>query len=165
MNEIWVIGTDPPCPRCALMTRRVKAAAEKSRLQVKLRHLSYSDPVAQRFAESHGQETGTAKDVARLSGIEMDLDTINAVIARQWIDAAKRMDCSPEDVPVEDRWSPELDIALKPFQDEAKRIGYMMTPVLVVNGELKHQGSVLSVDQIRVIIEALGSAQSYQDRK
>jgi hypothetical protein len=162
MNEIWVIGTDPPCPRCALMIRRIRDILEELGLQVKLQHLSYDDPIAQQFAGSLGQEVGTAKDVARISGLEMDMDTISAIITNQWMDAAKRIGCSPENVPPENRWSPALDVTLRPFQEEAKRIGFMMTPVLVVSSEVKHQGSVPSVEQIEGVIETLRSAQSHR---
>lgn len=161
-NEIWVIGTDPPCPRCALVTKRVQSALESMGLRIPVRHLSYSDPVAQRFAKSRGQEVGTAKDVARAAGMAVDIDTINEIVARQWLKAAKALGCPPEDVPPAERWSPELDTALRPFEEKAKEIGFMMTPVLVIDGVVRHQGSVPSPEQIAAFLAGIRTEPSPQ---
>lgn len=41
-------------------------------------------------------------------------------------------------------WTYELDEVLRLVENRAKEVGVMMTPVLIINGELKHQGSVPS---------------------
>jgi hypothetical protein len=46
-------------------------------------------------------------------------------------------------------WSPQLDEALRCCEEIAKDVGIMMTPVLVIDGEVKHLGSVSSRQQIR----------------
>ncbi len=163
MNEIWVIGTDPPCPRCALVTLRVEGVLKEMGIDLQVRHLSFDDPTAEVFAASLGLEVGTAKDVARVSGLEMDFDAISGIIAKQWMSVAKRLECPLEDVPPADRWSPELDVALLPFEEKKKRINFMMTPVLIVDGEVKHQGSVPSIEQIMEILEPLRVAQSHRN--
>jgi hypothetical protein len=37
---------------------------------------------------------------------------------------------------------------LRLFENRAKEVDIMMTPVLIINGELKHQGSVPSLSRI-----------------
>ncbi len=163
MNEVWVIGTDPPCPRCALVTLRVESVLKEIGMDMQVRHLSFDDPAAKAFAASFEQEVGTAKDVAAASGINMDINSISEIIARQWMSAAKRLEYTMEDVPPADRWSPELDIALHPFEEEAGKVNFMMTPVLIIDKEVKHQGSVPTIEKIKELIGPLISAQLYQD--
>jgi len=46
-------------------------------------------------------------------------------------------------------WSPEMDEALRPCQEKADSLGILMTPVLIVDGEVKHHGSVPPLEQLR----------------
>ena len=46
-------------------------------------------------------------------------------------------------------WTPALDAFLEPCRAAADRAGFLMTPILVLNGEVKHHGSVPTVEQIR----------------
>jgi Thioredoxin domain len=45
-------------------------------------------------------------------------------------------------------WTPELDALLDPCREAADSLGFYMTPILVVNGIVKHHGSVSTVEQI-----------------
>ena len=60
----------------------------------------------------------------------------------------------PEDVDIIDgpakHWSPEFDEALRPCQEKAEFVGLLMTPIVVVQGEVKHQGSVPSIEQLKL---------------
>jgi hypothetical protein len=47
------------------------------------------------------------------------------------------------------RWSPKMDELLRPYQLKAESVGMLMTPILVVFGEMKHHGSVPSIEQIK----------------
>lgn len=53
-------------------------------------------------------------------------------------------------------WSAELDDALKLFENRSNEVGIMMTPVLVINGEIKHQGSVPALEDIDSWLSELG---------
>jgi hypothetical protein len=46
-------------------------------------------------------------------------------------------------------WTPELDALLDPCREAAETLGFFMTPILVVNGTVKHHGSVSTTEQIR----------------
>jgi len=43
-----------------------------------------------------------------------------------------------------------MDEALRTCQEQAESVGILMTPIMVVEGEVKHHGSVPSVEQIRL---------------
>ncbi len=144
-KEILIIGVDPPCPRCDLTRQRVERLVDDMDLSVNVRHLVYNDPEALQFAESIGKGFGTAKHVADKAGINIGPNKVQF--------EKKNVQVLPEDFDKIDgparRWSPEMDEALRPYQLKAESVGMLMTPILVVFGEMKHYGSVPSIEQIR----------------
>lgn len=144
-KEVWIIGVDPPCPRCDLLRQRAERLAKELGTVVRIKNLVYSDPESRAFAASIGKETGTAKDVALKAGVEIDRNRLAAVY--------KNPPSQPEDIDIIDgpakNWSPEFDEALRPCQEKAESVGLLMTPILVVQGEVKHHGSVPSIEQLR----------------
>ena len=144
-TEVWIIGVDPPCPRCDLARQRVERLAKELGTSIHLKNLVYSDPEVREFAASIGKETGTAKDVAQRTGIKIDWNHLSAV--------NKKPPSHPEDIDIIDgparRWSPEFDEVLRPCQEKAESVGLLMTPIVVVDGEVKHNGSVPSIEQLR----------------
>jgi small redox-active disulfide protein 2 len=150
-KEIWIIGTEPPCPRCDYLTRMVKDVVSDLQLAVSVRHLSYTGEEARQFAASYGLEPGTAKDVARRLAVDIDWEKVHAVIggSDNADRASRETSCCPATA---DRWSPELDELLRPCEKKSHQAGIMMTPVLVVGGRCVHQGSVPAREQIVTFI-------------
>ena len=138
--DVLVIGTDPPCPRCDLMSRLVEETTG-SLPQVTVRHCSFDSPEAMALGQKLGRKIGTAKHVARDVGITMDWDAVYGLINRSMASAGPG--CRPADA-----WTQELDMMLRPCEAAAESAGYLMTPVLLVNGLVKHHGSVPSQQQI-----------------
>ena len=128
MVEVVVIGTDPPCLRCNLLVQRVYEVADENRLLVNIRRLPFQSAEARVLAEEFQKRMGSAKDVARQGSVEVDWGRV-ARLMRQ-------------------PWSPALDEELRPCRELADKIQILMTPVLIVNGKLKHHGSVPETDQI-----------------
>ena len=137
-NEIWIIGTEPPCPRCDCLTGMVQDIVDALELRIPVRHISYTSTEAKQFAASLGLEPGTAKDVARKAEIDMDWEKVYALIDSPNQMPSKNNCCRT----AASKWSPELDEALRPCETEATNVGIMMTPVLVIAGCRFHQGSV-----------------------
>lgn len=134
-EEILIIGTEPPCPRCDYLTRMVNDIVSTLGVPATVRHISYEDEEARRFGASLGLIPGTAKDVARKTTVDVDWGQIHALI-----DGPDReLSCCST---VAEKWSPELDRALRPCECMAHDVGIMMTPVLIIGGRLFHQGSV-----------------------
>lgn len=153
-REIWIIGTDPPCPRCALLTQRTHEACRKIGISLVIRHIGYTDVAARFFARSLGKNTGTAKDVAGKAGIAVHWDRVSFLAGKQSAPAVTEC-CGTNASIVEaaGKWTPELDEILRPCQEQAESVGILMTPVLVVRGRVKHSGSVPSLEKIRRWIE------------
>lgn len=137
-NEIWIIGTEPPCPRCDYLTRMAQDIVNLLELPIPVRHISYTSTEAKQFAAPLGLEPGTAKDVSRKAEIDMDWERVNSLIDSPNQMSSKDTCCST----ASSKWSPELDEALRPCENQASNVGIMMTPVLVIAGRRIHQGSV-----------------------
>jgi hypothetical protein len=140
--DVVVIGTEPPCPRCDLLSRFVEEIAAESSVAVRVRHCAFDAPDAIVLGQRVGREVGTAKDVAKAGDIGMDWDAVFGLINR------KRLEAGP-DCRAADAWTSELDEMLSPCQKAADAVGYLMTPILVVDGTVKHHGSVPSRDKVR----------------
>ena len=113
------------------------------KINADIKHISYTDTEAIEFAKSKGLETGTAKDVATKANIPMDYSKVSQLCQQPTIDS------NGEYAPFNDcNWSYELDEFLRPYENIAKEFGIMMTPVLIINGEIKHQGCVPKLHQI-----------------
>jgi small redox-active disulfide protein 2 len=146
-DEIWIIGTDPPCPRCHHLNEMVHELVSELGLPIRIRHLGYTDEEAVAFAGRLGLEPGTAKDVARKGDIPMDWQRVYQ-LAKVPSDGTGKPEedvCCPSVAP----WTPELDEILRPCQDKAMDLGIMMTPVLVLSGRVRHQGSIPSRERVK----------------
>ena len=122
--EIIIIGTDPPCPRCRETHERVKAVAKEIAAQPFIRKIVYSSEEAQHFGK-----VGTAHEVAEWSGAHVDWDRIRKLANGDW--------------------TLELDIFLNPLKELAAQSGWIMTPVVVIDGTVVHFGNVPELDEIR----------------
>lgn len=142
MIEVVVIGTEPACPRCDRLSVLVEEVAAHSEVDFRISHWVYTSEAATAYAAAHGRSVGTAKDVARHLGREIDAEAVRRVI----LDAAER---SEGGFRQSDIWTPELDDLLMPFAEAADAAGYYMTPVLIVNGVVRHHGSVPAIDDVR----------------
>ena len=140
-EEIWIIGTDPPCPRCDYLTRMVQDIVAGLQLPATVRHLAYTDEEVRLFAASLGLEPGTAKDVARKADVAVDWGRVHALVEGPAGATGPGGDapCCPTAAA---NWSPALDEALRSCERIARQVGILMTPALVVGGHLLHQGSV-----------------------
>jgi len=143
--DVVVIGTEPPCPRCDLLNRFVEEIAAERSVAVRVRHCAFEAPDAVVIGQKLGRKVGTAKDVAKAGDIKVDWDAVFGLITR------KRHEAGPN-CRAADAWTSELDELLSPCQDAADSVGYLMTPILVIDGTVKHHGSVPSRDKVRAWI-------------
>lgn len=153
MNQVIIIGTEPPCPRCALLTRVFKEMIARLGIDARVRHLSYTDAAAIKFAAGLGLTAGTAKDVAISMGTTLDLLRIKELIEN----AVPNPGCEFYEFNSY-KWTRELDHFLKPFELKAKQGGILMTPVVIINGKLKYSASIPALKDIIKWLEELNTA-------
>lgn len=143
MNKIIIIGTEPPCPRCGLITQIMKEKVKELNINAEIEHLPYTDEKARKLAKSYGMQPGTAKDVAKLINSEIDKVKLSQIMQGQSSNKINEYsdynNCN---------WSYELDEFLRPYELKASEVEILMTPVLIINGELMHSGSVPEMNKI-----------------
>ena len=130
-----IIGTNPPCPRCKLLTDVITQKCIELRVDADIRHLTYTDEEAVEFAKDLGLEPGTAGLVAKKLGVEIDNTK------KRTANFDSEFNSEYEDYNFSG-WTYELDELLRPFELKAKEVGVLMTPTIVINNELKNQGSI-----------------------
>jgi predicted DsbA family dithiol-disulfide isomerase len=150
VNQVIIIGTEPPCPRCGLLTQVFKEMVATLGLDARVEHISYSDTAAAEFAAGLGLTAGTAKDVALRMGAELNLQQVKDLVENAVSDPG----CVYSEFNSYN-WTRDLDQFLKPYELEARHVGILMTPVIIINGKLKHNGSVPAMQEITRWLEEL----------
>ena len=117
--EILVIGTEPPCVRCQRTFQIAEEIVQQLGVNIKVRKI----PVHSEEAKQYGKVV-TASDIVKLGNITVD------TADREKIQKLVRV------------WSKELDNELMRFKEKAEEMGYLMTPVLLINGQMKAMGFV-----------------------
>ena len=142
--EIVVIGTEPPCIRCNTTFRRAQEVALLFPGKIEVKKAAIHSPEAEKYGKVEGGhvigEVGKVKpDVESMKKLLAELDTLKADEKKNesLIDARLK----------------ELEKVLEPVKKKARELGYLMTPVLVVNGQVKSMDYVPSVEEIRAWIE------------
>jgi hypothetical protein len=125
--EIIIIGTDPPCPRCQETYERVKRMIKNISPEPFLRKVVSSSEEARLF-----NKIGTAHDIAQWSGIQIDWAMVRELASGEW--------------------TPELDQLLMPLTQKAKGEDWIMTPVVVIDGEVAYSGRVPEIDELLMIL-------------
>jgi len=148
VNKIIIIGTTPPCPRCKLLTEIIKIKTKLFNLDSDVRHISYTSEEAAEIATSLGLLPGTAKDVAKLIGKEINPADMPKKIESSELEFLNNVE--PELIKYEQLFREVniLDNWLRPFEYQSKNVGILMTPALIINGELRYNGSVPEIKKI-----------------
>lgn len=141
MNSIIIIGTEPPCPRCKLLKQVIADKVKQLAIHASITNLVYTDADAKAFAAGIGLETGTSGTVANRLQLKMDPTPPLSP------DFDSEFNVEYEDY-FTANWSYELDEHLRVYEKKAMEAGILMTPTLIINGDLKHSGSVPRLAQI-----------------
>ncbi len=142
--EIVVIGTEPPCIRCHTTFKRAKEVAQQFSQDIVVKKAAIHTPEAEKYGKVEGGhvigEAGKVKpDFESMRKLLGDLDALKAHEEKneKLIDAKLK----------------ELEKVLAPVKKKAKELGFLMTPVLVVNGQVKSMDYVPSKEEIKAWIE------------
>ena len=150
-NLIEIIGTQPPCPRCRLLTDVIKNKITELKINAEVKHIGFKEPEAVEFAKTLGLQPGTSSIVAQILNIAMEHKKIipddNSPLNAEY------------DEYLYTGWSYELDEQLRYFENNAREVGILMTPAIVINGKLKHAGSV---PRISILTEWLSELKQHK---
>lgn len=142
--EIVVIGTEPPCIRCHTTFKRAGEVARQFPEDIEVKKAAIHTEEAEKYGKveaGHGiGEAGKVKpDFEKMGKLMRELDELKADEEKNesLIDARLK----------------DLEKVLAPVKEKAKELGYLMTPVLVVNGQVKSADYVPSKEEIRAWIE------------
>ena len=126
--KVTILGVVPPCPRCQRMYDLAHEVAEELGIPVEMKKLAYDMDEAQRYGK-----VGTAHDVAEWAGIEIDWGQIRNIVT--------------------EGWSKELDEIMMPCARKAEENGWLMTPVLIIDGKVAFRGYVPDKKDIKAAMQ------------
>jgi hypothetical protein len=142
--EILVLGVEPPCIRCHTTLKRAKEVAQQFPDTIEVRKAELHSEEARKYGQvmdgHEVEEAGKVKpDMEKLLGLLAELDELKADEEKNesLIDAKLK----------------ELQQVIQVVENKARELGYLMTPVLVVNEKVKCMGYVPSIDEIRGWVE------------
>ena len=142
--EIVVIGTEPPCIRCHTTYKRAKEVAQQFSQNIEVKKVTIHTEEAEKYGKveaGHGiGEAGNVKpDFEKMRKLMHELEELKADENRN----ERLIDTRLKD----------LEKVLAPVKEKAKELGYLMTPVLVINGSVKSMDYVPSKEEIKAWIE------------
>lgn len=153
-NQILVIGTIPPCPRCKLLTEVLTIEVKALGIEAEIRHIAYTSEEASSIAKKLELESGTAKEVAKRMGHTInlvapyDIELSSLLWEKEKYKGLSHLRNLFEEVNI-------LDNRLRVYENAAEENGFLMTPVFIVNGQVIHKGSVPGIDFLRKALEGL----------
>lgn len=148
--EIIVIGPETPCIRCTTAYSRAAAIAEQvPEADVHTRKSHVHSPDIEKYGKV---ECG--HEIESVGNVYPDFDHMKRIFAEADPLEAEA-DKNAEEI---DRLLVELDEVLSPVRRRAEELGYLMTPVVIVNDKVKSAGYVPSLQQLRdwVVSELAG---------
>jgi len=142
--EIVVIGTEPPCIRCHTTFKRAQKVAQQVFQNIEVKKAVIHTEEAERYGRieaGHGiREAGNIKpDLNKMTKLIEELNELKA-------------DEEKNERPIDAKLK-ELENVLIPVKEKAKELGYLMTPVLVINGHVKSADYVPSKGEIQAWVE------------
>lgn len=142
--EVLVIGPDPPCIRCSTVHRLAKEVGDQYPGKVEVRRISASSEEAERYGKIEG-----GHHIASAYNVSHDHEMIESLMKE--IEELKRDE--QKNMSLISTKFKAIDEALKPIKEKAKEQGYLMTPVLIVNGKIKSMDYVPEKERIKEWVE------------
>lgn len=142
--KIVVIGTEPPCVRCQTTYKRAREVAQQLPGEIEVRKVAIHSEEAEKYGKV---ESGHG--IAEAGNIKPDSENMGRLIRE--IEELKANEAKNESLI--DAKLKELEEVLNPLKEKAKELGYLMTPVLVVNDQVKSMNHAPSKEEIQGWIE------------
>lgn len=142
--EILVIGVEPPCIRCHTAFKRAREVAQQFPKKLGVRKVAIHSEEAEKYGE-----VMDGHEVEEAGKVKPDIENLKRLLAE--LDELKANEEKNESLI--DTKLKELQKAIQPVENKARELGYLMTPVLVVNEKVKSMGYVPSKDEMRGWVE------------
>ena len=138
--EIIVIGPEHPCIRCVTTFKFAKEIAQEFPGKIEARKIFTNSEEAKRYGRAEGglqisqieKVDHDNKGIERLMG---EIDELKPDEEKNWNLIERKMQ--------------EIQEKLTPLTKKAEEAGYLMTPVLIINGKVKASGYVPKKEKIR----------------
>ncbi len=142
--EILVIGTEPPCIRCQTAFKRAQEAARQFSQPIEVKKVAIHSPEAEKYGKVEG-----GHDIAEAGKIKPDLENMKRIMGEL---KQLAVDEEKNESLIDDKLK-QLEIVLQPVKNKAKELGYLMTPVTVINGQVKSMDYVPAKEEIQAWLE------------
>ena len=142
--EIVVIGTEPPCIRCHTTFKRAKEIAQQFSEDIDVKKVAIHTEEARKYGKveaGHG--------IGEAGNIKPDIESMGKLLGE--LEELKANEDKNEEL-IDDKLK-NLEKVLSPIKEKARELGFLMTPVLIVNGQVKSTDYVPSKEEIRAWIE------------
>jgi hypothetical protein len=143
--EILIIGPEPPCVRCINTAKFAKEVAEQYSGKVTVRKINTHAAEAQKYGKIEGGGT-----IAEIEKINYDSEGFKKLMQ----EAGRLTSEEQKNESLVQGKLQEIQETLTPITEKAKEAGYLMTPVVVVNGKVKSMGYVPDKEEIRKWVES-----------
>ena len=144
--EILVVGPEPPCVRCINAFRYAADVAKQfTGEDIEVRKIFARSEEARKYGRIEG-----GHDIAEIEKVDHNSARIQQLMAE--INQLKEKDEEKNKAQIDAKLE-EIDKELIPIKKKAEETGYLVTPVLLINGQVKAQGYVPTKAQIKEWIE------------
>lgn len=142
--EVIVVASRHPCIKCLKTYEWAKEAAETLSKEIVVKKLLPGSSELEKFGKI--EDAKTIAQIEKIEDPEEEVKRINQEIAELRQDEERNWALIEEKIR-------QLDEVLKHIKKEALERGYIVTPVLIVNGKIKSAGYLPKKEQIRQWIE------------
>ena len=143
--EILVIGPEPPCVRCINTAKFAKEVAEQFSGKVTVRKIDTHAEEAQKYGKVEGGGT-----IAEIEKVDFDSEGFKKLMQ----EAGGLMSDEERNKSSIKGKLQDIQEKVTPIVEKAKEAGYLMTPVVVVNGKVKSMGYVPDKEEIQKWVES-----------
>lgn len=143
--EILVIGPEPPCVRCLNTYKFAREVADQFPREVTVRKIDTHSEEAQKYGKVEG-----GGSIAEIEKVGYDSEGVKKLMQEVGglMSSAENKNSS-----IKGKLQ-EIQEKLAPVTKKAEEAGYLMTPVVVVNGKVKSTGYVPSKEEIKKWVES-----------
>ena len=138
--EIIVIGPEQPCIRCVTTFKFAKEVAGEFPGEVEAKKITTKSEEAKKYGKAEG-----GHDISQIEKVDHDNKGIEGLMRE--IDELKSDEEKNKSL-IESKMQ-KIQEKLTPITKKAEEKGYLMTPVLIINGKVKASGYVPSKENIR----------------